>query len=288
LTSNLWCPPVFDAALSGQLLPATDAVLAALKPDAVLRLGGVPTCRWWRDVDEQPQVPVLHFGSGGFRGLARQEKVWQMPLTALASVPPMLPPRRPSPPEKAQPTANTEVQMLRALLGRMGAGAQLFVGNSLPIRELNQLATALPTGLEVAANRGANGIDGIISTWLGMAVEPRPAGSWLILGDLSAMYDWAGLWVLCQLPPGPRYLVVVNNGGGRIFRGLSSLSGLPDEAHQIMQNRHQLNFAGMAASWGLHYHLIRSAEGCVGVDLGDDGCHLLELQPEAGEPVYNG
>ena len=76
--------------------------------------------------------------------------------------------------------------------------ARVFLGNSLPIREWDLAATAVPRGLSVAASRGLNGIDGQLSTFLGYA--ERQAPNWALLGDLTALYDLeAAPWIISQL-----------------------------------------------------------------------------------------
>ena len=75
--------------------------------------------------------------------------------------------------------------------------------------------------------------------------------SWLIVGDLSAMYDLAAPWIMPQLPQGNRRLVVINNGGGKIFSRVSSLNFLSRQARHIIENRHSVTFAPLAQMWGL-------------------------------------
>lgn len=92
---------------------------------------------------------------------------------------------------------------------------QLFVGNSLIVRLVDALAQ-LPEGYPVYSNRGASGIDGLISTMAGVqraTIKPTLG----IVGDLSALYDLNSL-ALLRAPSAPTILIVVNNNGGQIFR----------------------------------------------------------------------
>ena len=106
------------------------------------------------------------------------------------------------------------------------AGAAVLLGNSLPIREWNHAAAFEDRGLRCFSCRGANGIDGALSTFFGLSDDD--AESWAIVGDLTALYDLSAPWILNQLAPGKRRIVVINNGGGRIFSKLPALADLAD------------------------------------------------------------
>ncbi len=90
----------------------------------------------------------------------------------------------------------------------------------MPIRDAESYMTPRAIDARLYANRGANGIDGLISTACGLA---RGAGrpTWALLGDLATGYDVGGLANVGGLPAGaPLRLVVADNGGGRIFEFL--------------------------------------------------------------------
>ena len=92
----------------------------------------------------------------------------------------------------------------------------MYLGNSMPIREWDRSATYEDRGYEIQASRGLNGIDGQISTFLGLAQTGR--SNWAILGDLTTLYDLAAPWFLSQMETRDITLVVMNNRGGRVFR----------------------------------------------------------------------
>lgn len=280
VTSNLWG----HAQLQDLLLPAAEATFKALDIHQVIRLGGVPSARWWRDLENLPEVWVTNVSRLPFPGLARKEHVQTLPWHALE----MLEKCHPAPAtfnqhkRAIQPLLDahplSEPAWIREITRRLEAGDRVFVGNSLPIREMNLALCPPVEGVEFYANRGANGIDGLVSTWLGTSASSRSA--WLIVGDLSAMYDLAAPWIMPQLPQGNRRLVVINNHGGKIFARVKSLRALPNEARQIIESRHRVTFQPWAQMWGLSYvratkpeHLQNLPEGAV----------MIEVIPDAEE-----
>ncbi|MQL46587.1 2-succinyl-5-enolpyruvyl-6-hydroxy-3-cyclohexene-1-carboxylic-acid synthase [Photorhabdus khanii] len=129
---------------------------------------------------------------------------------------------------------------------------QLFVGNSLIVRLIDALGQ-LPAGYPVYSNRGASGIDGLISTAAGVqraTAKPTLA----IIGDLSTLYDLNGL-ALLRHPSASTVLIVVNNNGGQIF----SLLPTPEEERQRFYCMPQhVNFDHAAAMFGLNYACSQS------------------------------
>lgn len=91
------------------------------------------------------------------------------------------------------------------------ADAQLFVANSMPIRDLdNYLWPKAP--LKIIGNRGANGIDGTISSAVGVATNLKP--TYLLVGDLTLFHDMNGLRLVATLGVNLTIIVINNNGGG--------------------------------------------------------------------------
>jgi 2-succinyl-5-enolpyruvyl-6-hydroxy-3-cyclohexene-1-carboxylate synthase len=90
----------------------------------------------------------------------------------------------------------------------------LFVGNSMPIRDLDSFFFNNHKSIKIMANRGANGIDGIVSSAMGAAVYSNPL--YLILGDLTFYHDSNGL-LASKLLNIDITIIIVNNNGGGIF-----------------------------------------------------------------------
>jgi 2-succinyl-5-enolpyruvyl-6-hydroxy-3-cyclohexene-1-carboxylate synthase len=109
--------------------------------------------------------------------------------------------------------------------------ATLLVSASMPIRDLEWYAPALPVPPRVLANRGANGIDGVVSTALGVAAAGATRRTIALLGDLAFLHDVSGL---VNLPEVPCTFVVADNGGGGIFSFLPQAHALAPEVFEPM------------------------------------------------------
>ncbi|MEW5561481.1 2-succinyl-5-enolpyruvyl-6-hydroxy-3-cyclohexene-1-carboxylic-acid synthase [Enterobacter asburiae] len=141
-----------------------------------------------------------------------------------------------------------EAQLAHRISDYLPEQGQLFVGNSLVVRLIDALGQ-LPAGYPVYSNRGASGIDGLISTAAG--VQRGSAKSTLaIVGDLSALYDLNGLALLRQVSA-PLVLIVVNNNGGQIFSLLPTPAEERERFYLMPQN---VNFGHAAKLFGLRYH----------------------------------
>jgi 2-succinyl-5-enolpyruvyl-6-hydroxy-3-cyclohexene-1-carboxylate synthase len=118
-----------------------------------------------------------------------------------------------------------EAHAVRALAGELRESrAAVMVGSSMPIRDVDTFWPASSMTAELFANRGASGIDGLVSTGLGVAAARPDRPTVLLLGDLATYHDMNGLWALRR--HGLRATVVVlDNDGGGIF------SFLPQVAH---------------------------------------------------------
>lgn len=138
----------------------------------------------------------------------------------------------------------TLAQRLPALLPENG---QLFLGNSLVVRLVDSLAQ-LPAGYPVFANRGASGIDGLVSTAAGVQ---RATGkpTLVLIGDLSALYDLNALALMRQCSA-PTVIIVVNNNGGQIFSLLPTPEAQRERFYCMPQN---VEFSHAAAMFGLNY-----------------------------------
>jgi 2-succinyl-5-enolpyruvyl-6-hydroxy-3-cyclohexene-1-carboxylate synthase len=162
-------------------------------------------------VSASPPAPAAHDAAAARAAWARRfaagnALVWQAVDEVVA--------------EGADAAATREGQAMRVALAAVPAGALLALGNSLPIRTVDTYCRARPEGPAVLSQRGANGIDGLISSAAGAAsAANRPVA--LILGDVSFAHDLGGL-AAARLPGkrAPLAVIVIDNQGGRIFEQL--------------------------------------------------------------------
>ncbi|NYU09958.1 2-succinyl-5-enolpyruvyl-6-hydroxy-3-cyclohexene-1-carboxylic-acid synthase [Enterobacteriaceae bacterium CCUG 67584] len=140
-----------------------------------------------------------------------------------------------------------EAQLAHRIHRYLPEQGQLFVGNSLVVRLIDAFSR-LPAGYPVFSNRGASGIDGLISTAAG--VQRANARSTLaIVGDLSALYDLNALALLRQASA-PFVLLVINNNGGQIFSLLPTPQSERERFYLMPQN---VQFEHAAAMFSLKY-----------------------------------
>jgi 2-succinyl-5-enolpyruvyl-6-hydroxy-3-cyclohexene-1-carboxylate synthase len=111
-------------------------------------------------------------------------------------------------------TELSEGRLFYQLAEMLPEGATLFVGNSMPIRDLDSFFLTNNKSIKVMANRGANGIDGTVSTALGAALNSQSL--YLVLGDLTFFHDLNGL-IAAKLYNININIILVNNNGGGIF-----------------------------------------------------------------------
>ncbi|QKJ87915.1 2-succinyl-5-enolpyruvyl-6-hydroxy-3-cyclohexene-1-carboxylate synthase [Paramixta manurensis] len=140
-----------------------------------------------------------------------------------------------------------EARLAHRLPELLPENGQLFVGNSLIVRLVDAFAQ-LPVGYPVYSNRGASGIDGLLSSAAGVQrAQPRPM--LVLLGDISTLYDLNAL-ALLRDAPAPLVVLVVNNNGGQIF----SLLPTPEaERQRFFCMPQSVSFAPAAAMFGLQY-----------------------------------
>jgi 2-succinyl-5-enolpyruvyl-6-hydroxy-3-cyclohexene-1-carboxylate synthase len=121
---------------------------------------------------------------------------------------------------------DTEVAFARRLYGLLVGPESLFVSASMPIRYLDQFRGYHTDPPVVGMNRGANGIDGVIASYLGFAHAQPEELAVLLIGDLATLYDVGSL---IHLPwPNKGLIVVLDNQGGLIFDQVPPAAMIPE------------------------------------------------------------
>jgi 2-succinyl-5-enolpyruvyl-6-hydroxy-3-cyclohexene-1-carboxylate synthase len=152
-----------------------------------------------------------------------------------------------------------EGHVVKALSARLPEPGQVFIGSSLPIRAADSFWPLTKSRQRFFANRGASGIDGLVSTGLGVATARDSVPAVLLLGDLSLYHDMNGLWALQRY--GIRAtLVVCDNDGGGVF------SFLPQAEHQdvfeeLFVTPLRLDLSQVARLYGLVYSPVNDRSG---------------------------
>jgi 2-succinyl-5-enolpyruvyl-6-hydroxy-3-cyclohexene-1-carboxylate synthase len=295
-------PLVIDA---HDTLLRDEAVASALAPDVVLRFGAAPTSKtllgFLEDNQDARQVIV---DEGDWRDplLVATDAVRADPTAFCdALVEALGEPLAGDPARRewaaawqeasCQARASLEAELAGdgglsepAVFGELSRllpeGAVLFAGNSMPVRDLDCFFPGGSTGVRFFANRGASGIDGVVSTALGAtAAGARPLV--LVIGDLSFYHDMNGLLAVRRHDLDAT-IVLLNNDGGGIFSLLPQAEE-PEHFEELFGTPHGLDFRHAAAMYGLRHHIATDRDdfrAAVRRSLAAPGVDLIEVRTD--------
>jgi 2-succinyl-5-enolpyruvyl-6-hydroxy-3-cyclohexene-1-carboxylate synthase len=243
-------------------------------PDLVIRVGGSPTSRvlnaWlaaasaptfvidperdWRDQDQvatsllacDPQalieaLPPVDRSGWRDEWVAAGKKATTAIAASLVSTP------------------IYEGHIVRAIAAKLPEAAQVFIGSSMPIRAADSFWPPAKSQQVFYGNRGASGIDGLVSTGLGVAAARPAVPTVLMLGDLSVYHDMNGLWALRRHGVKATVVVCDNNGGG-VFNFLPQAQHT-DVFEEIFATPLGLDFAQVARLYGLVFSPVTDRSG---------------------------
>lgn len=204
--------------------------------DTVIRVGHTPLSKVWRLLETRI-LPVLSFDSRDLSALSYgtlvakssrellDDEQWWKALDGMQAFAPMKNIKDDSFLDGLKRKyPRSEISLMSKIHDLLPENATVYLGNSLVIRNFEIVQRR---SFKVHANRGVNGIDGQLSTAIGMATS-MDTELYCLLGDLTLRYD---LSALADFPPNLR-LIVINNRGGRIFEslGLDARIILPHES----------------------------------------------------------
>ncbi len=185
--------------------------------------------------------------------------------------------------ESLQTADLVEPRVTRELAAALPAGTPIFVASSMPVRDVEFLWPVSDRGLRLYFNRGANGIDGTLSTALGVAHGSAPAV--LLTGDLALLHDTNGFLQRSQLR-GSLTIVLINNRGGGIFQHLP-IADFDPPFEKYFATPQEVDFAGLARAYGAdhvaieNWHQFREAVR----DLPAQGVRVLEIKTDRKRDV---
>jgi 2-succinyl-5-enolpyruvyl-6-hydroxy-3-cyclohexene-1-carboxylate synthase len=263
------------------------ALAARLKPEAVLGLGDWPTSRqlrqWLQGAEAEMWIvaadgrdhDALH---GRSRHLRCSVEAFAASLSPANREPTVYSGEWLRADQAAGLTLGSRLSTLdlffegrasRLLSQCLPAKTPIFVASSMPVRDVEFFWGANDHGCQPFFNRGANGIDGTLSTALGVAHGNRPVV--LLTGDLALLHDTNGFLLRPKLR-GSLTIVLINNRGGGIFEMLP-VAKFDPPFEEFFAMPQEVDFARLCSAYGASHVLVR------------DGAHLAQLisaLPEAG------
>jgi 2-succinyl-5-enolpyruvyl-6-hydroxy-3-cyclohexene-1-carboxylate synthase len=251
-----------------------EAFAGKLHPDLILRVGDLPVSKplrtWLAGLRDIPQVALDPEGAWQDPAAVLSDSLALEPVAALRGLA-AKPALTPADSDWLAGWRAADERAAEAILGVLGsedlnepaiavelgvllpAAATLFVASSMPVREIETFWPVRPDPPRVLCNRGANGIDGIVSSAFGAAADTE-GPVMLLIGDVALAHDIGGLLAAKRLDL-KLTIVLVDNGGGGIFDFLPvSRTAMAKEAD--IYTRHiatppGLDFAQAAALYGL-------------------------------------
>jgi len=160
----------------------------------------------------------------------------------------------------------------------------LYASNSMPVRDVTSFWPSAALPRRVLVNRGANGIDGVISSALGAALAMgQPVAA--LVGDVALLHDIGGL-LAASLSDADLTVVVPNNDGGGIFSLLPVAdSGPAVHFEELFHTPHGVDLGEMANGLGIAYHRVEQAEDLAETVANATGVTVIEVPIDHGAAV---
>ena len=168
----------------------------------------------------------------------------------------------------------SEPSVARTVTSAMTVGSHLVVSSSMPIRDVEWFGTTT-SGVTVHSNRGTNGIDGVISTAVGVGLATK-ARVTVLIGDVACLHDSNGLWALNRRDV-DLTIVVTNNDGGSIFSFLPQAQIVTNSDFELLYGTpHGASFEHLAATHGIAFERVTTVKD-LETALQHGGTRLIEV-----------
>lgn len=171
---------------------------------------------------------------------------------------------------------DSEPTTVRAITDALTPQSNFVISSSMPVRDVEWFGTVTP-GVNVYSNRGANGIDGVVSTAVGIAIASgKPTN--LLIGDVALLHDINGLIALPDRNVDLN-IFVTNNDGGSIFSFLPQGNAVETSAFEkIYGTPHGVAFKDIASAYGLSYVDATNDGALAARSVASKGCTLVEIR----------
>lgn len=276
------------------LILREDAAAAQLRPETVLRLGPLPTSKVLRGWLEANGASSCILGSGDRNLDPLHGATSHLPIAVEDLAAGLQDPGPRSLSSYAELWKEREAEGRRgldeAMAGREGffegkipwllsrelpEGSSVFVSNSMPVRDVEFFWKPNSRRYRLFCNRGANGIDGTLSSALGIC--HRNAPSFLLTGDLALLHDTNGFLLQPHIEGGLTILLSNNNGGG-IFENLP-IAKFDPPFEKFFATPQEVDFSRLASAYAVSFERLESWERLISIirNPARRGIHLVEI-----------
>ena len=178
-----------------------------------------------------------------------------------------------------------EGTIAKSCFDSLSDGDSFFIGNSMPIRDVDMFVLTSEKKIYTYSNRGASGIDGIVSSALGVASKSG-GRTLLLIGDLSFYHDMNGL--LASRHGARLTIVVINNGGGGIFSFLPIAKIDKENFKEFWTTNTGLDLKNVATLYECQYVKVKNLPNLkenIQNSFTVDGIKIIEIQTKIDENV---
>ena len=176
--------------------------------------------------------------------------------------------------------------LIKNILDIIKPDTNLFIGNSMAIREMDDLTMNLDKKINIYSNRGASGIDGLLSTALGISSVSKSNANIAILGDLSFYYDMNALIFASKLNISLKLFILNNNGGG-IFKQLPISKLNYDKFEKYWITPPNLNLSDIAKSFNVKYYDIKTVSDLKNILNRNNGIEIIDCKIDMNNNYKN-